>query len=223
VHCQHYSIQAHHIETTPLQKWTIGSVVEFSRPRFIGSTRITATVEIHISQRCFLRRSRAFSHPDLSPQSESRGTSPTDSDHRDSSRCLARVLAPQVCDTITTCVRTTWHPFCFAPRPYRAPTAMPHSTWTRQSACNLSVGDGCPMHPFKSEKAAALSRSSAVSMYALPGAASTNAAASQAPIRVTLQDPSLLLPSYPRGRTALPSYRPSHIHRYIARYSHIHR
>jgi hypothetical protein len=36
---------------------------------------------------------------DLSPQSESRDTSPTDSDHRDSSRCLARALAPQVCDT----------------------------------------------------------------------------------------------------------------------------
>ena len=72
----------------------------FFRVRSVRAARITATVEIHRSELYFLRRSRAVNHPDLSHQSESRGKSPIDSDHRDSSRCLTRALAPQVCDTL---------------------------------------------------------------------------------------------------------------------------
>jgi hypothetical protein len=44
---------------------------------------------------------RAVNHLNLSPRSETLGTSPRldDTLHRDSSRCLARALTPSVCDT----------------------------------------------------------------------------------------------------------------------------
>jgi hypothetical protein len=44
-HFPRYLTQAHHIETTPLQKWTIGIAVYFSLPHFMGPNRITATVK----------------------------------------------------------------------------------------------------------------------------------------------------------------------------------
>ena len=63
-----------------------------------GPLGLTATVEIHRSQRSF---SSAQSRQPPEPESSIRvpGHVPCDSDHRDSSRCLARALAPQVCDT----------------------------------------------------------------------------------------------------------------------------
>jgi hypothetical protein len=53
-------------EAAPLQIWTIRSNVYFSRPRFIGSARITSTVEIHISQPYICRPTAS-----QSPESES--------------------------------------------------------------------------------------------------------------------------------------------------------